>query len=101
MSESNMEGPFDVLDIDPALYTPGVINFRMLKITNALMDLYRQRGENQKHITELRKRSGDDYVKVRGEQYVVEDKIRALETKYETLKSMNYNHNAEMKHLSR
>jgi hypothetical protein len=80
-----VEEPFEVLEVDPARWDPVGTQSRMEKVTNALLDLYRQQGENKKTLTELGVRSGDEYKAVHGAQLVIDSKIKALEKKHETL----------------
>jgi hypothetical protein len=96
-----MEEPFAPLDIDPARYDPALAARRMVGLTNALMERYKQFGDNQASITIMGTRTGDDYRKVRADQYKVESEIRALELKNSTLTSINFMKNHEMKYLSK
>ena len=96
-----MESPFTLLDVDPARYDPTLAARRMVGIANALMSRYQKQGENQSAITAMGVRKGDEYRKVRADQYKVESEIRALELKNAVLNSINYMKNSEMKYLSK
>lgn len=101
MTDVITEDPFAPLDIDPARYDPALSARRLVGITNALMSRYQRHGDNQAAITIMGVRTGDEYRKVRGDQYKVEGEIKALELKNATLTSINFMKNHEMKYLSK
>ena len=82
-----IEDPFSILEVDPVRWDPDATQSRMEKIANALMDLYRQHGENQKQITLLGTRKAKGYPELRSAQILIESKINALERKHDILRS--------------
>jgi hypothetical protein len=93
------ERPFEPLNMDPARWDPDGAGRRFLAINNALMERYRKAGEARKGLAGSETRKGEDYKTKRGDLYILESEIEALQRKYETLKSMFFVKTAELKHL--
>jgi hypothetical protein len=91
------EDPMELLEVDPLRWDPDGTQSRMEKITNVLLDLFRQQGDLQSQITKLGVRSGDDYKNARSTLYLVEAKIAQLEKKFDTLKNRSYTKRQEWK----
>jgi hypothetical protein len=91
------EDPMELLEVDPIRWDPDGTQSRMERITNALLDLFRQQGELQAKITNLGVRSGDDYKNARSTLYTVESKIAQFEKKFDTLKNRSYTKRQEWK----
>lgn len=98
--QESVEDPQAPLDIDLARWDPITISTRLLKISNALIKLYKSQAESQKRISELGgKRSGDVYSATRGSLYIVEGNIKSLEEKRDTLKELSFNKRQEFKNM--
>lgn len=92
-----VESPFDRLIVDPIRWSPDAIERRLLKITNSLVMLRQEYSEQQSEITLLGTRKGDDYLKKRAGQIVIEQKIESLEDKRDVLRELMWNKRNEWK----
>ena len=96
---TKVEDPFEYLEVDPVRWDPIGTQSRLERCTNALCDLYRQLGEINTKIANLKGvRSGDEYHGLRAQAIPLEKQIEALEKKWETLKNRSYVKNQEYNH---
>jgi hypothetical protein len=95
--ESMCEDPAEFLEIDLMRWSPDGVMVRLLKVTNALVQMHKEYSERQKEMNDLGLRSGPQYRPLRGEQIILEGKIKSLERKADSLTSLKIHKMQEMK----
>ncbi len=94
-----IEHPHATLSIDPVRYDPNEISRRLIAVTNALMERFKDAGNLRADLAGETVRKGDEYKAKRGGLYRVEAEIESLSKKYDALRTIIYMKTTEIKHF--
>jgi len=90
------EDPFAPLEFDVALISSEQLLVKLTAVTNALTREYQRRSENKEQLIPTSKKDAA-YASLNIERYAIDDRIRALDKKWETIGHVLYIKSAEMR----